>query len=347
MSSGALTVILTSPRVPPGLLAGRAWRTLLSADLVAVRDAGSPDAVAVGGEIDLVERPDADATWLLRVAAQGKRVVWLAGDEDEQLTHELATEVVGGTGVEVEIMLGSYDRPGARLLDLVEVMDTLRRECPWDRKQTHESLVRYLVEEACETIEAIESADRAHLEEELGDLLLQVVFHARVASEDPDSPFDIDDVAGGIVDKLVNRHPHVFGDVDAPDAATVEANWESIKNAEKGRRSSMDGIPLGLPALSLADKIVGRALKNDRSLSVPSPAEPAYDADALGDVLFALVAAANAADIDPEQALRRRVLREMDAVRGQENAPDSAAGTAANQSVRPLRAPSEEPDERR
>ena len=139
-----------------------------------------------------------------------------------------------------------------------------------------------------------------------------------MASEHPDAPFDIDDVAGGIVDKLVRRHPHVFGDTDAPDAETVEANWETIKNAEKGRESAMDGIPLGLPALSLADKVVGRALKSAQALSVPSPDETAYDADSLGEVLFALVAAARAADLDPEQALRTRVMREMEQVRVQE-----------------------------
>jgi XTP/dITP diphosphohydrolase len=197
-------------------------------------------------------------------------------------------------------------------------MDRLRRDCPWDRKQTHESLVRYLLEEAYETIDAIESGDRQHLEEELGDLLLQVIFHSQVASEDAEAPFDIDDVAGGIVEKLVRRHPHVFGDTDAPDAATVEANWETIKNAEKGRESAMDGIPLGLPALSLADKVVGRTIKSDQTLSVPSPDETAYDAESLGEVLFALVAAARAADLDPEQALRRRVMREMEDVRVQE-----------------------------
>lgn len=335
MSTGSLTVILTSPRVSPGLLSGRAWRTLLQADVVAVRDAGAPDAVAVGDEVELEERPDADARWLLAAAAAGRRVVWLAGEDDESLTHDLAGEVVSGTTTQVEILLGSYDRPGARLLDLVEVMDTLRRECRWDRKQTHESLVRYLVEEAYETIEAIESGDRAHLEEELGDLLLQVMFHARVASEHPDEPFDIDDVAAGIVTKLINRHPHVFGDVDAPDAETVEANWESIKSAEKGRESAMDGIPLGLPALSLADKVIGRALKSQQALSVPSPVDTPYDADTLGDVLFALAAAARAADLDPEQALRRRVMREVEQVRLQES---------SRASIPPLRATSEEPD---
>nr|MBA2717370.1 MazG family protein [Propionibacteriales bacterium] len=115
---------------------------------------------------------------------------------------------------------------GSRLLDLVTVMDRLRRECPWDQQQSHESLVKYLVEETYETIDAIESGDRQHLREELGDLLLQVMFHARIASEHPDEAFDIDDVAGGIVEKMIRRHPHVFtatsegaGAADAADAA--------------------------------------------------------------------------------------------------------------------------------
>jgi XTP/dITP diphosphohydrolase len=216
------------------------------------------------------------------------------------------------------VVVGSYDPVGARLLDLVEVMDRLRRECPWDREQTHESLVRYLVEESYETVEAIESGDREHLLEELGDLLLQVMFHARVSSEDPDQPFGIDDVAAGIVDKLVRRHPHVFGDVDASDAAAVEANWETIKAAEKSRESAVDGIPLGLPALSLAMKVVDRAARGSVELSVPVPAESAYSAETLGEVLFALVAAAHAAGLDPEQALRQRVRAEIDAVRAGE-----------------------------
>ena len=226
----------------------------------------------------------------------------------------------------------SFDMTGRRLLDLVEVMDRLRRECPWDQQQSHESLVRYLVEETYETIEAIESGDRRHLREELGDLLLQVVFHARIASEDPDGGFDIDDVAGGIVEKMIRRHPHVFAgtatgsdsaaDGDAADgggdslsADDVQLRWEELKAREKSRSSAVDGIPPGLPALSLADKVISRVRRSERPLSVPAPSEPAYTADALGEVLFALVAAANAAGLDPEQALRRRVAQEVAAVR--------------------------------
>lgn len=338
----SLSVILTSPRVPAGLLTATAWRVLDGADVVAAYDVASPLARVASAEgITVRAIPSATAAGLLDLA-EHERVVWIAGpDGDDELVRDLAAEVVrrgdpapdgmlggpadraaagddGGSGPVVEVVVGSYDPAGARLLDLVEVMDRLRRECPWDKSQTHESLVRYLVEEAYETIEAIESGDRDHLREELGDLLLQVMFHARLAAEDPDSPFDINDVAGGIVDKLVRRHPHVFGDVDATDVATVEANWDEIKAAEKARTSIMDGIAPGLPALALTAKVVERIAKGRAELSVPLPDDPAYTAETLGDVLFALVAAAFAANLDPEQALRARVRREIDAVRAQE-----------------------------
>jgi XTP/dITP diphosphohydrolase len=323
---GSLRVIVTSPRIPAGLLAGAAWDAIRSAALVVAFDPGDrlAQAVAASGD-EVVFEPDASVDDLLARAASDD-IAWLWGDRDTGgLARRLAGDVVAraesgvdAPGPEIEVVVGSYDPVGARLLDLVEVMDTLRRECPWDREQTHESLVRYLVEEAYETIEAIETGDRDHLREELGDLLLQVMFHARVASEHPDAPFAIDDVAGDIVEKLVRRHPHVFGDVDAADAAAVEANWETIKQAEKSRTSALDGVPAGLPALAWADKVVGRVAKSSSALTVPLPEEPAYTAEALGDVLFALVAAAHAAGIDPEQALRARVRLEMEAVRSQE-----------------------------
>jgi XTP/dITP diphosphohydrolase len=324
-----LRVLLTSPRLPAGLLTAGAWRLLDRAAIVATADGEAAIARAVRAEgIAVQEMPDASAVSLLSLAVTND-VVWLAADDgDDDLIRALAAEIVNqptGSGEaeaaepSVEVVVGSYDPVGARLLDLVEVMDRLRRECPWDKEQTHESLVRYLLEEAYETIEAIETGDRSHLQEELGDLLLQVVFHARVASEDPDEPFAIDDVAAGIVEKLVRRHPHVFGDADASDAAAVEANWDSIKAMEKSRDSVVDGIPLGLPALSLAAKVISRATKGSAGLSVPVPGQAAYDAGSLGEVLFALVAAAHAAGLDPEQALRDRVRAEIDAVRAHEN----------------------------
>ena len=197
----------------------------------------------------------------------------------------------------------SPDARGGRLLDLVEVMDRLRLECPWDREQTHRSLATYLLEETYEVLEALDSGDREHLREELGDLLLQVYFHARIASEDQDG-FDIDDVAGGIADKLVYRHPHVFAGLEVADADEVDRNWERLKAAEKQRASVLDGIPLALPALAYADKVVGRL---DKAGALDGEPAGAADDAGLGERLLALVREARAAGIDPEQALRDAV----------------------------------------
>ena len=193
--------------------------------------------------------------------------------------------------------------PGSRLLELVAVQDRLRSPggCPWDAAQTHESLVPYLLEETYECVEAIETGDRPHLREELGDLLMQIVFHARVAMEDTVDPFSIDDVAGDIADKLVRRHPHVFGDVEASTAAQVEANWEQLKAAEKGRTSIVEGIPMAQPALALADALWRRAER----AGVPHDACPA--GDDIGARLFRLVTEARAAGVDAEAALRETV----------------------------------------
>jgi XTP/dITP diphosphohydrolase len=221
--------------------------------------------------------------------------------------------------------MASCDLPGHRLLELVSVMDRLRRECPWDREQTHLSLVRYLVEETYETVEAIESGDRDHLREELGDLLLQVMFHARIATEAETEPFGIDEVAEAIVAKMVRRHPHVFaapepgGSTPAHDLsrpAGVQSAWDEIKAAEKSRTSSLDGIPLGLPALSLAAAVAGRAVGAGFAATTPDVA--VHDERSLGDLLFAIAAAANAAGLDAEQALRQLVRREMTDVRVRE-----------------------------
>lgn len=185
------------------------------------------------------------------------------------------------------------------LLELVVVMDRLRRECPWDREQTHESLTRYLLEETYETLEAIETGDADLLREELGDLLMQVYFHARIAEETPRElgGFDVDDVARSIVDKLVHRHPHVFADLDVADAAEVERNWERLKAAEKQRAGVLDGIPAALPALAYADKVLSRLEKS--GLDAPPPA-----GDGIGERLLALVQEARAAGLDAETELR-------------------------------------------
>jgi len=300
-----LTLLVTSPRVAPGLLTWPAWQAVATAPRRLASSADLPLARAVVGAGHPVEVYDGSVPALL--ATPGEDLVWLASDEEaDRLPTTLATLLVDGDdAVEVEVLHGSYDVPGARLLDLVTVMDRLRRECPWDQQQTHSSLARYLLEEAYETLEAIETGDVDHLREELGDLLLQVYFHARIASED--GSFDIDDVAGGIVDKLVHRHPHVFAGLDVEDAAEVDRNWEALKAAEKGRDSVLEGIPLALPALALADKTLGRAAR--------VAVAPADEAGSLGDRLLALVVEARATGHDAEQELRDAVRRLADAVR--------------------------------
>jgi XTP/dITP diphosphohydrolase len=212
------------------------------------------------------------------------------------------------------------EQRGRRLLDLVAVMDRLRSPggCPWDREQTHASLAPYLLEEAHETLEAIDSGDPAHLREELGDLLLQVVFHARIAEERQSEAWSVDDVAAGITEKLVRRHPHVFADAQAPTAAHVEQAWERLKAAEKQRASVLDGIPASLPALAAAQKTVSRARR--AGLPEPPATPPASPGDeaALGAALLALVASAEAAGVDAEQALRRAVADYRAVVRASE-----------------------------
>ena len=203
--------------------------------------------------------------------------------------------------------------PGERLLDLVAVMDRLRSPggCPWDARQTHRSLVEYLIEEAYETVEAIEADDSAALREELGDLLLQVVFHARIAADV--EGWSIDEVADGIITKLVARHPHVFADADAATAEQVESAWHRLKAAEKGRASITDGIPQALPALTLAAKLMSRAahdhLDSVGVLSTPPPQLALADEAAFGDHLLELVAAGRARGWDAEAALRDAVRR--------------------------------------
>jgi XTP/dITP diphosphohydrolase len=198
------------------------------------------------------------------------------------------------------------------------VMATLRRACPWDAEQTHRSLVQYLIEETAETVEAIESGDVGHLREELGDLLLQVIFHAEIAAERPDG-FDLSDVARGVADKLVARHPYVFAAEGVP--SDLNASWEQRKAVEKGRRSVLDGIPDQLSSLARANKIISRA--RSRAVPIALPDTP-VDPDGVGPELLALVARAQAAGIDADQALR-------DAVRGLEERVRAAEDDADGQ----------------
>ncbi|MEI2641476.1 MAG: MazG family protein [Candidatus Nanopelagicales bacterium] len=211
---------------------------------------------------------------------------------------------------------------GQRLLELVAVMDRLRSPggCPWDAEQTHASLVQYLVEETYETIEAIDAQDRDAMVEELGDLLLQVVFHARIGQEAAGAAgFDIDDVAGGIADKLVARHPHVFGDESAQTADDVEAAWFERKRAEKGRTSVTDGVPMAMPALPLIEKLLHRAEKGGVPVPAPDPRlASVLDEMDVGEAILELVAAARVRGVDADASARAAAGRLRDRLRAAE-----------------------------
>ncbi len=254
---------------------------------------------------------------------------------------------------------------GAAVADLVTLMDTLRERCPWDRAQTHASLMPHLVEECYEVLDALaalaapekpgslEGGERdrqdstsAHLQEELGDLLFQIVFHARLADEV--GAFDLADVARTVHDKLVHRHPHVFAEVAVDGADQVEQNWEDIKKSEKGRRSVTEGIPAALPALMLTTKLARKAravgldpatvsdgsvvadlasLEERAARSEPRPDDPlSSDADEVrrqvGDVLYAVANLAQRVGVDAEQALRDRALSLRAEILGAEGVPD-------------------------
>ncbi len=207
------------------------------------------------------------------------------------------------------------------LLQLVAVMDQLRSPggCPWDAEQTHESLLEYLVEETYETVEAIELKDRAGLREELGDVLLQVVFHSRIAQEDPVDPWTIEDVAQGIVEKLIRRHPHVFLEGENPDA---QLNWHESKAKEKGRESVTDGIPAHLPALLYSAKVISRSKRFKDSVAPTDQRNRAEETAAhiaseeqLGDFLLELTSLMRDRKWDSEAALRQAARRRVQAIR--------------------------------
>jgi XTP/dITP diphosphohydrolase len=218
-----------------------------------------------------------------------------------------------------------------KLAELIDVLARLRAPggCAWDREQTHESLVRYLIEETYELVEAIETGSRDELLEELGDVLYQVIFHADIAAHTPGEQFDLEDVAEHMTRKMVGRHPHVFGDAIAETAEDVVAIWDGLKAVEKPERSSvLDGIPLGMPALALADKLVGRAAKVAVSVGGSETVEAAAASTEaeLGARLLGLVASAHAAGLNSERALRG-------ALRGlQEEIRDAEAGAPASRS---------------
>ena len=361
-----LTVLLSSPRVAPGLLTWQAWSALRAADRVLTGSAGHPliPALSSSGVVPVVaDAPlSSDIAALaafLSYEAADASVVWLAPPG-----AELEPALLAGLSVPYQVLLGSHDLPGAHLLDLVSIMDTLRVSCPWDREQTHSSLLRYLLEEAYEAAEAIEAGDLAALREEIGDVMFQAFFHARIAAERPldEGGFTIDDVADTLAAKLIRRHPHVFGSVSVSSAADVNANWEEIKKAERAAKaeaagsdsagvtapSVLDGVPFGQPALSLAAQLQRRAQRAGIAVSaLPADGGAARAADATvpaggaangtatatgeltgeraGDALMALVARVREAGLDPELELRAAARRFADSVRQQERSVGSAA----------------------
>lgn len=313
---GRIVLLTTSHRVAPGLLSWPAWQALHGADRVLCADGAHPQVPYLREAGITVEEVSPAAEDLVDACAGGRSLVVVAtGEGEPRLTDGLAR--LAGSGrvhmPDLELLPASYDLPGARLLDLVQVMDRIRLECPWSTRQTHKGLAKYGIEEAYELVEAIEDGDRDELREELGDVLLQVVFHARIAEEDEDEPFSIDDVAGGIVAKLIHRHPHVFGDATATTPEEVKEHWLRTKAEEKRRTSVTDGVPLGQPGLALAAKLSSRV--RTAGLGVPLPV-----GEGVGYELLALAARAEAGGVDAEAALRAAARAYRDAILARERA---------------------------
>lgn len=282
-----MRIVVLSPRVAPGILTLAGWDALRDASVVraSVDDPHVRAIVSSGIPVEITAEPPSYAS----------HTAWIAPTGDTAWAHTIADDLMagGGEASDIEVVFGSYDLPGSALLDVVEIMDRLRRECPWTAQQSHATLSHYLLEEAHETLEALDSGDSDHLREELGDLLMQIVFHARIAAEG--EGWDIDDVAAGIAEKLVYRNPHVFGDATVTSADEVDANWQRLKATEKQRASALEGIPATLPALAYADKVLSRLGDVDIA------------GDDLGAKLLALVAEARKQGQNAEAVLRQAV----------------------------------------
>lgn len=326
---GRVVLLTTSHRVAPGLLSWPAWQTLHAADRVLCADGTHPQLPYLRDAGIPVAEIAPTAEELIDACAGGRTVVVVTtGEGDPALTDGLAR--LAGSGrvrmPDLELLPASYDLPGARLLDLVQVMDRIRLECPWSSRQTHKGLAKYGIEEAYELVEAIEDGDRDELREELGDVLLQVVFHARIAEEgieeegeEGTAPFSIDDVAAGIVTKLIHRHPHVFGDETASTPEDVKEHWLRTKAVEKRRESVTDGVPLGQPGLALAAKLASRV--HTAGLDVPLP-----QGEGIGYELLEMAVRAETEGVDPEAALRAAARAYRDAVRVREGVAGATAG---------------------
>jgi XTP/dITP diphosphohydrolase len=317
-----IVLLVTSPRLPAGLLTAAAWDLVRANPVFAAAETEQSAALRVAGVPVAVVDPDPET--LVRALGDHDSIVWLAGPAgDETFARQLGLRLAGEPALaELELMYGSWDPPGARLLDAVAVMDRLASPGgdPWKRQQTHETLAQYLLEESYEAYDAIVAGDLDALREELGDVLLQVVLHARLAEElDDDERWTVDDVAGDLVDKMVRRNPHVFADESVADVAEIIENWERIKKAEKARDSVLDGIAVSQPALALAAKILQRAERAGLAVPLPTDAE-------LGATLLRTVAEARAGGLDAEAALRRAALAYADAVRAAEAENVGGAG---------------------
>jgi XTP/dITP diphosphohydrolase len=309
-----IVLLVTSPRLPAGLLTAAAWDAVRQFPVFTAADSEQAAALRLSGVPVTVIDPDPER--ILSELSDREAVVWLAGPAgDQDFARQMGLRLTRDPGLaELELMYGSWDPPGARLLDAVAVMDRLASPGgdPWKRAQTHRTLAQYMLEEAYEAFDAIEDDDLDALREELGDVLLQVILHARLAEEIPDgAAWGIDDVAGGLVEKMVRRNPHVFAGVEATDLDEITDNWERIKKAEKSRDSVLDGIALSQPALSLAAKVLQRVER--AGLGVPLP-----DGDELGPALLRVVAGARTAGVDAEAELRRATLIYADEVRSAE-----------------------------
>jgi XTP/dITP diphosphohydrolase len=303
-AAGRIVLLVTSPRLPAGLLSAAAWDLVRGHPVYTAADGEQAEALRhAGAQVTIVE-PDPEIL-VAALSAHGT-AIWLAGAAgDEDFARRLGLRLAREPALaELELCYGSWDPPGARLLDVVAVLDRLVSPGgdPWKQQQTHASLAPYLLEECYEAYDAIVAEDLAALREELGDVLLQVVLHARLAQDrGADEGWSIDDVAGGLVDKMVRRNPHVFAGERVDSVAEIIENWERIKKAEKARDSALEGVALSQPALALAAKILHRAER--AGVPVELPAGPD-----LGPTLLRLVGQASAGGEDPEAALRLAAL---------------------------------------